>query len=157
MSLKVVEGDLIKMALDGEFDVVAHGCNGFHVMGAGIAPQMNAISGGKLLEADKETPWGDINKLGTTSSTIRKLKGGVDLHLFNLYTQFTFGGHGVQVHWESVTDAILEMILSFDTPTEMRFGIPLIGCGLAGGNERDFFEFVPDMKEIDMTVVRYNK
>jgi len=35
--MKIVEGDLIKMALGGEFDLIVHGCNCFCTMGAGIA------------------------------------------------------------------------------------------------------------------------
>lgn len=35
-----VEGDLILLARAGKFDVIAHGCNCFCTMGAGIAPQM---------------------------------------------------------------------------------------------------------------------
>jgi len=35
-----IEGDLIKLAKQGKFDVITHGCNCFCTMGAGIAPQM---------------------------------------------------------------------------------------------------------------------
>lgn len=37
---KEIKGDLIKLALEGEFDVIAHGCNCFCTMGAGIAVAM---------------------------------------------------------------------------------------------------------------------
>lgn len=40
MSYTEVNGDLIKLAKRGEFDVIGHGCNCFCTMGAGIAPQM---------------------------------------------------------------------------------------------------------------------
>lgn len=32
-----IKGDLIKLAIDSEFDLIIHGCNGFCTMGAGIA------------------------------------------------------------------------------------------------------------------------
>ena len=35
--MKIIKGDLIKLALQGEFDVIVHGCNCFCTMGAGIA------------------------------------------------------------------------------------------------------------------------
>lgn len=41
MKFEIVKGDLIEKALNGEFDVVAHGCNCFCVQGAGIAAQMS--------------------------------------------------------------------------------------------------------------------
>ena len=37
---KEVKGDLIKLTLEGEFDVIAHGCNCFCTMGSGIAVAM---------------------------------------------------------------------------------------------------------------------
>lgn len=37
---KEIKGDLIELAKQGMFDVIAHGCNCFCTMGAGIAPQM---------------------------------------------------------------------------------------------------------------------
>jgi O-acetyl-ADP-ribose deacetylase (regulator of RNase III) len=35
-----IDGNLIKLAKMGKFDVIGHGCNCFCTMGAGIAPQM---------------------------------------------------------------------------------------------------------------------
>lgn len=35
--MNVIKGDLIKLALDGRFDVIVHGCNCQCAMGAGIA------------------------------------------------------------------------------------------------------------------------
>jgi len=38
--IRYVDGDLVQMAKEGKFDVIAHGCNCFCAMGAGIAPQI---------------------------------------------------------------------------------------------------------------------
>jgi len=78
--IKYVDGDLIKLALKGEFDVIVHGCNCFCQMGAGIAPQMAEAFGCNnfkmemlpYMECDEEgNEWeeetdnlGNINKLG---------------------------------------------------------------------------------------------
>lgn len=75
-----IEGDLITLAKAGKFDVIAHGCNCFCTMGAGIAPQMaEAFSCDEFdLELTSYTDYdeegeeytvetknrGDINKLG---------------------------------------------------------------------------------------------
>ena len=41
--MKIIEGDLIQLALDGEFDLIIHGCNCFCSMGAGIAKSIREI------------------------------------------------------------------------------------------------------------------
>lgn len=76
----VVEGDLIKLALQGKFDVVAHGCNCFCRMKSGIAPQMVRAFGCDTFPMEMQTRTiysdddyyeentnncGNINKLGT--------------------------------------------------------------------------------------------
>ena len=38
--MKEIQGDLIKLAIAGEFNVIAHGCNCMQNMGAGIAKQI---------------------------------------------------------------------------------------------------------------------
>lgn len=76
-----VEGNLIALAKRGEFDVIAHGCNCFCQMGAGIAPQMAKEFGcnkftkelTSFIQYDedgheytvKTNNKGNINKLGT--------------------------------------------------------------------------------------------
>ena len=41
--MKVIEGDLIQLALTGEFDVIIHGCNCFCAMVAGIAQSIRSV------------------------------------------------------------------------------------------------------------------
>jgi len=81
MKYNVIEGDLIKLALEGRFDVISHGCNCFCTMGAGIAvpmaktfhcdqfwlEQRTAVN--RVSDDDEEYTYdtgnyGDINKLG---------------------------------------------------------------------------------------------
>ena len=38
--MKVIKGDLLKLAYEGEFDAIVHQCNCFHNFGAGIALQI---------------------------------------------------------------------------------------------------------------------
>ena len=99
-----VDGCLISMAKEGKFDVIAHGCNCFCTMAAGIAPQMDKAFGCgnfKLERKDDEVSYygegngdwsiikalndnkGDINKLGNIdykkvvySTTLKHIIGG---------------------------------------------------------------------------------
>ena len=42
--MKTITGDLIKLAQDGVFDVIIHGCNCQNTMGAGIAKTVNVYT-----------------------------------------------------------------------------------------------------------------
>ena len=53
--INYVDGDLIKLAKVGKFDVIVHGCNCLSTMGAGIAPQMAAAFGCDKFEMEM---WG---------------------------------------------------------------------------------------------------
>ncbi len=65
MAYKEEIGNLIHLALAGEFDVVAHGCNCFCTMGAGIAPQMAKAFGANEFPLEDAQYKGNILKLGT--------------------------------------------------------------------------------------------
>ena len=58
------KGCLISMALNGEFDVIAHGCNCFCTQGAGIAKQMSKTFHTSLFIKEQLHFKGNINKLG---------------------------------------------------------------------------------------------
>lgn len=81
MSYTEIKGDLIELAKQGKFDVIAHGCNCFCTMGAGIAPVMAKAFGCDKFQLEllkeyrydeesgeeyvvKTNNKGDINKLG---------------------------------------------------------------------------------------------
>ena len=58
-----VEGNLITMALEGCFDVIAQGNNCFCTQGAGIAPQMVEAFGTDTFPLERLRYRGNINKL----------------------------------------------------------------------------------------------
>ena len=62
--MDVIRGNLITLAKQGEFDIVAHGCNCFCTMGAGIAKSIKQ-SFPEAYAADSCTKKGDKRKLGT--------------------------------------------------------------------------------------------
>jgi O-acetyl-ADP-ribose deacetylase (regulator of RNase III) len=79
--MNVIQGDLIKSARAGAFDIIVHGCNCFNIMGGGIAKTIkNEFP--QAYDVDCETIAGDKEKIGTyTQCTIG------DLTIINAYTQ----------------------------------------------------------------------
>ena len=75
--MKVVEGDLLKLAIEGVFDVIVHGCNCQCVMGAGIAKAIKKVFP-DAYAADRETAKGEREKLGTISSA-KVTRGGREI------------------------------------------------------------------------------
>lgn len=153
-NINIVDGDLIELTKQREFDAVAHGCNCFHTMGAGIAHKLNNLTDGKLLKVDKATAYGDINKLGRYTLCASEINDNV-VRFYNLYTQYTYGKvhkNEVYVHWGSVFESLVSCLTRM--PINSRIGIPMIGCGLAGGNERDF---IITMKKIEATEILDNR
>lgn len=127
--MKTVTGDLIKLALEGAFDVIVHGANCQCTMGAGIAKAVRAAFP-EAYQADLATPKGDHSKLGDIS-VARVTRGRVQLAVVNAYTQFDYRGTGVRVDYEAVRNAMQKIREQF---TGQRIGYPRIGAGLAGGD-----------------------
>jgi len=127
--MQTVKGDLIQLALDGAFDVIVHGCNCFHKMGAGIAKPI-AQQFPEAYEADKTTPYKDITKLGTIS-TARIERGNASFTVVNAYTQFDWRGRGLKADYDAIESCFRRVAREF---ADARIGYPLIGAGLAGGD-----------------------
>ena len=132
----VIEGDLIKLALEGRYDAIAQGCNIFCTMGSGIAPQIaNAFPVARLV--DNLTEYGDVSKLGTMSKGTHPLDGEKEVIIYNLYTQVEFGtpANGVHnVNYEAVAKCFTELNRVLRECDNFKVGIPAIGCGLAKGH-----------------------
>lgn len=127
--MRTVSGDLIGMAKDGRFDVIAHGCNCMHVMGAGLAAQVRSHFP-EAWAADLATPYGDPAKLGTCSFAVVRTGAGV-LHVVNAYTQIGFGTDRMQVDYDAVGRC---MAWLKSAHAGRRIGLPAIGAGLGGGH-----------------------
>lgn len=121
-----IKGDLIKLAIEGEFDVIVQGCNCFNVMGSGLAPQI-ARNFPDAEVADNETIRGDQGKLGTYTMGTHG-----DLKILNAYTQYGTSKNGEDVFEYLAFERVLSKIAQrFGTK---RIGLPYIGMGLAGGD-----------------------
>lgn len=132
MIYRLVDTNLLDW-LDGQTvkSGLIHQANCFRTMGAGIALQI-ANRYPEAYEADKKTPNGAIEKLGTFSYAT--VNGKNDKFVFNLYSQHRFGGNQRNTSYDALLDG-LEKIFEFSCRNEIeRLGIPHgMGCMLGGG------------------------
>lgn len=134
--MRVIKGDLVKLAAAGRFNVIVHGCNCFNTMGAGVALQIaNRFPEARYV--DSITNYGDRRKLGTAS--IATVRGDVEdaLIIVNGYTQYgTASASGERVvDYQAVYNVFAYTVYNLACiAPKMRIGIPMIGAGLAGGD-----------------------
>lgn len=169
MIYKEIKGDLIKLAKEGKFDVIAHGCNCQCVMGAGIAPKMVKAFGCDKFQLEKFKYKGDIKKLGQIDYGIKIIKDK-KLYVVNAYTQFMYGknhenGDNKPLDYQALTLCMRKINTEFKG---MHIGLPLIGCGLAGGvwdntliesdnkpNKDVRTIIIEELKDCDVTIIFY--
>lgn len=125
--MNIKNGDLLQMGADNEFDIIMHGCNCHNMMGAGIAAQI-AQQFPDAQMADNETLRGDAGKLGTYTIGMSGR-----LVILNCYTQFGVSSTGSDVFEYTAFERVLDKIAH--RFGKWRIGLPLIGMGLAGGDE----------------------
>ena len=149
--MKIIHGDLIKLALDGVFDVIVHGCNCFNTMGAGVAKQI-AHSFPEAADVDKATKSGDRAKLGTiTVAVIPRAEKSVAV--VNAYTQYDFGCGSRYADYDAIRSAFK---LIRERYAGERIGYPRIGAGLAGGDWKIISNIIDEELEgLDHTLVEY--
>ena len=145
--MKTVKGDLIKLALEGHFDVICHGCNCFCKMGKGIASQIKQVFP-EAYEADKETQLGAMTKLGTFSHVLTRRGCNSYLFVVNAYTQYRYnpryGMSKRMVDYEAVRDVFAKIKDEFHG---LRIGYPKIGAGLAKGDWNIISEIIDEELE----------
>lgn len=129
--MKTVTGDLVKLALAGEYDLVMQGCNCLNQMGKGLALQLKK-TWKEVYKADLATTAGDWNKLGTYSKAVVDVNGK-PLTVLNCYTQYTYNSRteDVLVNYAAVQRVLNQVKQEY---SGMKMAMPLLGCGLAGGD-----------------------
>lgn len=125
--LKEINGNLIELFQQKQFDLIIQQCNCFNTMGAGIA----RIIGDHYPEAeaaDKATVLGDINKLGTYECV--ETKDGI---IVNLYGQYNFGfGYGkTPTSYLALETALKQIAKQFQGK---RIGTYQLGCNRGGAD-----------------------
>lgn len=135
--MKKVYGNLIDYAEQGYFDVIVHGCNCFHAMGAGIAKEIKKKYPAAYHTDIYRTRRGDIDKLGTYSSVLvkSKISNVHEFYILNGYTQYYYGqkheNSDIQIAYDSISSVFSKIKENFN---EFKIGYPKIGSGLAGGD-----------------------
>ena len=149
--MNVIPGDLIELALNGEFDVIIHGCNCQCVMGAGIAKAIKARFP-EAFQADLKTEKGSRDKLGTIS--FAEIVGDDrTIAVVNGYTQFHWKGRGVLVDYDALRSVMKAVRTQFGGK---RIGYPKIGAGMAKGDwERIATIIDEELEGEDHTLVEY--
>jgi len=85
--VKLIKGDLLQLADEGNFDAIAHGCNCYCVMGIGLAKQIKKKYP-EAYAADLKTTPGDRSKLGNYTYASYNDNS---FTVFNAYTQYRYG------------------------------------------------------------------
>lgn len=172
MIYQEIDGDLIVLAKEGKFDVIAHGCNCHSTMGAGIAPQMAKAFGCDKFEMEL---WGStIRKLGNidyqyfvlgenTIWSTEDTKNNLDekeLAVVNAYTQYNYGrnhsdGDAKPLSYEALILCMKKINVLFKGK---HIGLPKIGAGLAGGDWEIIKGIIQkELSDCQVTVVNYKK
>ena len=114
---------------------------------------------------DKATIKGDKNKIGKYSSSLHKSNkkimneySKIEPHYFlilNAYTQNALG-YGNDVFAYDGFEKILKEVSKFGI--YYKIGLPLIGCGLAGGDKERILKIIEDtIGHMDVTIVEWSK
>jgi O-acetyl-ADP-ribose deacetylase (regulator of RNase III) len=128
------KGDLLKSGAE----IIVHGCNCFHVMGAGVA-QMIKHKWPRALMADKaHGPEGDRNRLGCLSLSHGDTPPTPEYPLIvNMYTQYSYTTERRQLDYEALylcMESLAGLVQSDVSNPKWRVAMPKIGAGLAGGD-----------------------
>ncbi len=170
MNYTEIEGDLIKLALEGKFDVIAHGCNCFCRMNRGLAPQMAAAFQCDEYKLEAEKYEGDIRKLGNIdfrpftnqggnewrhSNPNDEYNGNIGLYVVNAYTQYKWGTELKPFDYDAFTLCMRKMNHIFKGK---HIGLPAIGAGLAGADFQLVKEIIQkELKDCKVTVVIFKQ
>jgi O-acetyl-ADP-ribose deacetylase (regulator of RNase III) len=154
--MKIITGDLIQLAKQGQFDVIGHGSNCFCTMKSGIAVPFAKEFGCNAFPLESREYYGDISKLGEIDYMHIKR---YNLYVVNMYTQYLHGDmsrnmqvKGIPLSYRALTSCLMKLAFKFGNS---RIGLPLIGCGRAGGDWNKVQQLIQKhMDGVDVTIVK---
>ena len=129
--MNILRGNIFDLAINGEIDVIVHGCNCYNKMGSGIAKEVKerfpAAYRRDLAFMPNVAP---RKKLGLISGA-QCFRNGRVIYIVNAYIQQHYGHDGVYVELDALASCFAKVKAKF---SGLRIGYPMIGCGLAGGD-----------------------
>jgi O-acetyl-ADP-ribose deacetylase (regulator of RNase III) len=142
-------GDLIEEFHKGTVDIMIHGCNCFHLMGAGIARSIKSAYP-QVFHADLKTPLGEPRKLGTYST----FEFSENKKIINMYTQFS---PGANFEYSALIKAMKTLNKEYKD-SKLIFGFPLIGAGIGGGKWPIIKNIIEEYgKDLNIIIVHYDE
>lgn len=162
-----VKGNLLDMFDEGKFHYIIHGCNCFNTLGEGKANGIAGQIGERYTQtkiSDNKTEKGDWQKLGNWFDVLIEYEKDGKQYIktiINAYTQY-FPGKNFEY------SALIECLKSFskwlnnsikeDQRKNITIGLPLIGCGIGGGEWEIVKQIIVEyLSEYDITIVHYEK
>lgn len=155
MAYKEINGNLIKLAKEGMFDVITHGCNCFSNMGAGIAVPMKNNFNVSMYPLEAPSTAGDINKLGQIEGLPFGISPDKSVIVINSYTQYRPNVKMKPLDYEALTLCMRKINHKYK---EKHIGLPKIGCGLAGGDWEVVREIIKrELVDCEITIVIFEQ
>ena len=149
MPIEMKKGDVVKAFRNGDFNVLAHGCNCSGGFGSGVAKQIGMaypqVRGAYLNHYDE-----GLCRLGE----VQIVAGGFGNAIANCFTQEKYGRDGkLYLDYDALGNCMLYLRSIFSFPDEI--GMPKIGCGLAGGEWRKVKKILNEVFD-DRTIYVYD-
>lgn len=139
--MKQAKGDIIELALEGHFDVIAHGCNCQNIMGIGLAKQIKERFPEAELADYKFWKLNGKNKnemLGNFSSVLHT-SNERPFAIANLYTQLRPGPDFQLRYLKWCLNSLFEKF------GDVEYAFPMIGCNYEGGNPEEVKQLIKEL------------
>lgn len=155
--MKIINGNIIELAKEGNFDLIVHGCNCEQSMGAGLARQIR-LEFPEAYNADLSYNREPEDRLGTISGAkVKVTDGNGESHKFyimNGYTQLHARGYGMLADYDAIRSVFSTVAAHFPNA---RIAYPKIGAGRARG-DWDIIEAIieEELEGLDHTLVLYS-
>lgn len=157
-----IEGDLIELTRQRNFEVIVHGVNCFNSQTGGLAPQMVKAFQTDKFKLENVKYQGDKRKLGHIDWVREYIDGHSLFKVFvvNAYTQYHPGPDFRLESFKSCLEHLSKLITTspYLSGRKIPIGFPQIGCGIGGGNWEEVkyeLQSFASKHNVTLTVVIY--